>query len=333
MIDKLRDLALREILGAKNIEELENLRIKYLGRKGKVTEILAGLKNISAEQRANLGKPANELKRELETILEKRKQELSASFEAIKEWIDITAPGHKLPKGHLNPRTLVLRKVEEIFQSLGFSVVQGPEMETDYYNFEALNVPKDHPARDMQDTFYIGNELVLRTHTSPNQVRYMEKHNPPIRTVVPGRCFRRDATDASHEAQFYQVEGLMVDKEISVANFKAIVSEFFNRFFGRPIKNRLRPSYFPFTEPSFEVDIQCVICAGKGCAVCKKTGWLEVVPGGMVHQNVFKAAGYAPGEWQGFAFGMGLDRMVMMKYKINDIRLLNFGDLRFLKQF
>jgi phenylalanyl-tRNA synthetase alpha chain len=221
---------------------------------------------------------------------------------------------------------------------MGFSVVDGPELETDWYNFEALNIPKDHPARDMQDTFYVANpvggpDLVMRTHTSSVQVRFMEKNNPPLRIIVPGRVFRREATDASHECQFYQLEGLMIDKHISAANFKAVIEEFFRRFYGKKIAMRFRPSYFPFTEPSFEIDMECVICNGKGCSVCGRTGWIEVIPGGMVNQKVFEAAGYARNEWQGFAFGMGLDRLIMMKYKIDDIRLLNSGDLRFLGQF
>jgi phenylalanyl-tRNA synthetase alpha chain len=332
-LKELRNLALKEILGAKNLEELQNLQIKYLGRKGELTEILRQLKDMTEAQRQKIGKFANQLKWEIEGMVEKKKKELGLLSAVDKEWVDITAPGHKLPKGHLNPRTLVLRKVEEIFQSLGFSVVQGPELETDYYNFQALNFPKDHPARDMQDTFSIDEEHVLKTHTSPMQVRYMEKHRPPIRTIVPGRCFRRDATDASHDCQFYQIEGLMVDKDISVANFKAVMLEFFKRLYGQETKIRLRPSHFPFTEPSFEVDMACSVCSGSGCKVCGYSGWLEMVGAGMVHPFVFKSAGYEPGDWQGFAFGIGLDRIAMMKYKINDIRLLNFGDLRFLKQF
>jgi len=332
-IKELRDLALKEVLGAKNLEELEKLEIKYLGRKGSLTEVLKQLKELSEEMRGQIGAAANQLKHELASTLERRKKEIKAVFEEKKEWVDISAPGHKLAKGHLNPLTLILRKVEEIFQSLGFSVVQGPELETDFYNFEALNVPKDHPARDMQDTFYIDEEHVLRTQTSPMQVRYMEKHQPPLRVIVPGRVFRRDATDASHDCQFYQIEGLMVDKEISVGNFKAVILEFFKRLYGQEVKIRLRPSFFPFTEPSFEVDMACSVCGGKGCKVCAHSGWLEMAGAGMVHPFVFKSAGYTPGDWQGFAFGIGLDRITMMKYKINDIRLLNFGDLRFLKQF
>lgn len=326
-------MALKEILGAKNLEELEKLQIKYLGRKGELTEVLRKLKDMAESQRQKIGKFANQLKWEIEGMVEKKKKELGFLSAADKEWVDITAPGHKLPKGYLNPRTLVLRKVEEIFQSLGFSVIDSTEMETDYYNFQALNFPKDHPARDMQDTFYLTDELLMRTQTSPMQVRFMEKHNPPLRVIVPGKVFRRDASDATHESQFYQVEGLMVDKNISVANFKAVIAEFFKRLFGKEVKLRLRPSYFPFTEPSFEPDISCTFCDGKGCRICKNTGWLEMAGAGMVHPFVFKSAGYSPYEWQGFAFGFGLDRLVMMKYKINDMRLLNFGDLRFLKQF
>ncbi|MFH0852039.1 MAG: phenylalanine--tRNA ligase subunit alpha [bacterium] len=332
-LKELRDAALKEVLGVKNLEELEKLEIKYLGRKGELTEILRGLKDMAEAERQKVGKFANQLKHELDGMIEKKRKELGKSLEAAKEWIDITAPGKKLPAGHLHPRTQVMRQVEEIFQSLGFSVIDSREMETDYYNFQALNFPKDHPARDMQDTFEIGDEMLLRAHTSPMQVRYMEKHNPPLRIIVPGRVFRRDATDASHDWQFYQVEGLMVDKHISVANFKAVMLEFFKRLYGQEVKIRLRPSYFPFTEPSFEVDMSCAVCGGKGCRVCGQTGWLEMAGAGMVHPFVFRSAGYSPYEWQGFAFGLGLDRLVMMKYKINDIRLLNFGDMRFLKQF
>lgn len=333
MIDELRKLALKRVLGVKNLEELENLRIEYFGRKGKIAEFLARLKDITGQEKVEFGKAINELKKEIELLMEKKKKELGLALLAVKDWIDLSAPGHKLPKGHLHPRTIVLRRVEEIFQSLGFSVVDSHEMETDYYNFQALNYPKDHPARDMQDTFYITDEFLLRSQTSPSQVRFMEKHNPPLRIIVPGKVFRRDASDATHESQFYQVEGLMVDKHISIGHFKAVIGEFFSRLYGKEIKIRLRPSYFPFTEPSFEPDISCTFCDGKGCRICKNTGWLEMAGAGMVHPFVFKSSGYNPYEWQGFAFGFGLDRLAMMKYKINDIRLLNFGDMRFLNQF
>jgi len=246
---------------------------------------------------------------------------------------DITVPGERIIGGHLHPLTLVKRKIEEIFQAMGFSIVEGPEVETEWYNFDALNIPKDHPARDVWDTFYLKKGGLLRTHTSPVQVRYMQKHQPPFRIIVPGRIFRHEATDASHEINFYQVEGLMVGKEISASNFKAIIQEFLSRFFDKRIAIRLRPSFFPFTEPSFEVDIKCLVCGGRGCSVCSRTCWLEVIGAGMVHPNVLRAGGINPRNWQGFAFGLGMDRLAMMKYKIDDIRLFYSGDLRFLQQF
>jgi len=246
---------------------------------------------------------------------------------------DITVPGERIIGGHLHPLTLVRRKIEEIFQAMGFSIVEGPEVETEWYNFDALNIPKDHPARDVWDTFYLKKGGLLRTHTSPVQVRYMQKHQPPFRIIVPGRIFRHEATDASHEINFYQVEGLMVGKEISASNFKAIIQEFLSRFFDKRIAIRLRPSFFPFTEPSFEVDIKCLVCGGRGCSVCSRTCWLELIGAGMVHPNVLKAGGINPRNWQGFAFGLGMDRLAMMKYKIDDIRLFYSGDLRFLQQF
>ena len=246
---------------------------------------------------------------------------------------DITVPGERIIGGHLHPLTLVRRKIEEIFQAMGFSIVEGPEVETEWYNFDALNIPKDHPARDVWDTFYLKKGGLLRTHTSPVQVRYMQTHQPPFRIIVPGRIFRHEATDASHEINFYQVEGLMVGKEISASNFKAIIQEFLSRFFDKRIAIRLRPSFFPFTEPSFEVDIKCLVCGGRGCSVCSRTCWLEVIGAGMVHPNVLRAGGINPRNWQGFAFGLGMDRLAMMKYKIDDIRLFYSGDLRFLQQF
>ncbi|HHE67595.1 MAG TPA: phenylalanine--tRNA ligase subunit alpha [Candidatus Parcubacteria bacterium] len=250
-----------------------------------------------------------------------------------KDFFDISVPGKKPFLGHLHPLTQVRRKIEEIFQTMGFSVAEGPEVESEWYNFDALNIPKDHPARDLWDTFYLKNGLLLRTHTSPVQIRYMEKRQPPIKIIAPGRVFRHEATDASHEINFYQVEGLMVDKEVSAANFKAITEEFLNRFFEKEVKVRMRPSYFPFTEPSFEVDIGCINCFGKGCSVCQQTGWLEVIGAGMVHPYVLKNAGLNPRRWQGFAFGAGLERLAMLKYKISDIRLFYSGNLRFLGQF
>ena len=257
-------------------------------------------------------------------------------MEKIEEFFDITAPGKKPIIGNLHPLTLIKRKVVEIFQAMGFSVIEGPEIETEWYNFDALNIPKDHPARDMWDTFWLkpeSSKLLLRTHTSPVQIRFMEKNQPPLRIIVPGSVFRHEATDARHEFQLYQIEGLMVDKEISVAHLKAILTEFFKRFFGKNTAFRLDPDFFPFTEPSFNVSVTCVICGGKGCNLCKKTGWLEMAGAGMVHPNVLKNSGLNPKEWRGWAFGFGLERLAMMKYKIDDIRLFRSGDLRFLNQF
>ncbi|MDP3995676.1 MAG: phenylalanine--tRNA ligase subunit alpha [bacterium] len=250
-----------------------------------------------------------------------------------KEWIDVTVPGKKPVFGHLHPLTITRRRIEEIFQTMGFTVAEGLEMESSQYNFDNLNIPKDHPARDMWDTFWLKNGLLLRTHTSPAQVRYMEKNNPPLRIIVPGTVFRHEATDSSHEFQLTQVEGLMVDKSISVAHLKAVIKEFFRNFFKKDIEFRLRPDYFPFTEPSFDISISCLVCGGKGCPACKKTGWMEVAGAGMVHPNVFKNSGLIPGEWQGWAFGFGLERLTMLKYKIGDVRLFRSGDLKFLKQF
>jgi len=250
-----------------------------------------------------------------------------------KDFFDPSIPGEKAQIGHLHPITQVLKKVIDIFSEMGFSVVEGPEVETEWYNFDALNIPKDHPARDMWDTFWLKDKNLLRTHTSPVQIRHLEKNNPPLRIIAPGRIFRHEATDASHEINFYQVEGLMIDREISAANFKAIIQEFFSRFFNKVVEARLRPSFFPFTEPSFEVDMSCVVCEGTGCSTCSQTGWIELMGAGMVHPNVLKSVRMNPKNWQGFAFGIGLDRLTMMKYKINDIRMLYSGDLRFLKQF
>ena len=332
----------KEIENAQDNNALESLRVKYLGRKGIVADLLNSLKNLPVEKKKQQGKEVNDLKKEIEEAIKEKTQFLVADSQSLeKEWFDISIPGFKHPRGHFHPRTIIMRQVETIFQSMGFSVVGGPELETDWYNFEALNIPKDHPARDMQDTFYVppiseysdSEDLVMRTHTSPMQVRYMEKNNPPLRIIVPGRVFRRESTDASHDYQFYQIEGLMVDKHISVANFRAVITEFFSRFFGQKVAVRLRPSYFPFTEPSFEIDISCVFCSQKGCRICAQGGWLEIAGAGMVNQKVFESSGYARNEWQGFAFGFGLDRLAMMKYKIDDIRLLNSGDLRFLRQF
>lgn len=295
-----------------------------MGKKGELTEILRSLKDLSEKERKEIGRLANIAKKEIADFFEEKKKQFAGSKAFNKkDWIDVTAPGIMPSQGYSHPISLVQEKIEESFQSLGFSVIEGPEIETEYYNFDALNIPKNHPARDAWDTFWIKKlNLLLRTHTSPMQARYMEKNNPPLRIIVPGRCFRHEATDSSHDVQFYQVEGLMIGKKVSMANFKGIIESFLKDFFGLNLKMRLRPSYFPFTEPSFEVDIKR-----------EKGDWLEIMGAGMVHPNVLKAVGYIPGKWQGFAFGVGIDRLAMLKYQIDDIRLLYSNDLRFLKQF
>jgi len=298
-----------------------------------LSQVFRSLRHLNEKERAEVGKEANRIRRFIEEKIKEKTSSLVKASKGKKEWFDVTVPAKKPLLGHLHPLTLIKREIEKIFETMGFEVVEGPLVETEWYNFDALNIPKDHPARDVWDTFWLKNGLLLRTHTSPVQIRYMEKHQPPFKIIAPGRVFRHEATDASHEFDFWQVEGLMVDEDVTVSNFKGIISGFLEKFFNQKIKTRLRPSYFPFTEPSFELDIQCFFCKGKGCSVCKNTGWLEVIPGGMVHPNVFKYAGLNPRNWQGFAFGAGMNRLAMLKYKINDIRLFNSGDLRFLKQF
>jgi len=340
-IKHLREESLKAINKTENLEDLDKVYREYLGKKGKISLVFDNLKRLSLAQRKEIGRELNQLKKEVKTQIENKKRAF-LKLAKIKQ-IDVTLPGKKISLGHLHPLTQVLLKCEEIFEKLGFSVVEGPEMENEWYNFDALNIPKDHPARDLWDTFWlkpvasskqpVASKLLLRTHTSPVQVRYMERNQPPLRIIVPGRCFRHEATDSSHETNFYHVEGLMVDKNVSVANFKAIIQKFYQKFFERQIGIRLIPCYFPFTEPSFEVDITCLACGGKGCPACQKTGWMEMMGAGMVHPQVFKNSGLNPKDWQGFAFGMGIDRLAMMKYKIDDIRLFYGGDLRFLHQF
>ncbi|MFY9457973.1 MAG: phenylalanine--tRNA ligase subunit alpha [Candidatus Spechtbacterales bacterium] len=334
------EIVKQEINSSQNLKELDLVYKKYLGRKGEITLALREVGKLPEKERGEGAREPQFLKKEIESEIIKKSQELrSAETDdgLLAEWLDVSAPGEKVERGHLHPLTQLQNQVNEIFNSLGFEIVEGPEVETEWYNFDALNIPKDHPARDMWDTFWLKSRLLLRTHTSPVQIRYMETHQPPLRIIATGRAFRHEASDASHDIQFYQLEGLMVDKEISVANFKAVISEFFEALFGGNAKIRLRPAYFPFVEPGFEVMMSCMNCNAKGCSVCSGSGWLEMMGAGMVHPNVFKAAGYNPappaGGWQGFAFGIGLDRIAMMKYKIDDIRSMYSGDLRFLKQF
>ncbi len=326
--------AKKQINHTENMKELDRIYKQYLGKKGEITKILRSLKDLQEDERKIKGKLANQIKKEIELSLQEQKKKLEiTNYCKQDQEIDITVPGKKIILGHIHPLTIIIRQAQEIFQNMGFSIIQGPEVETEWYNFDALNIPKDHPARDLWDTFWLKNKLLLRTHTSPVQIRYMEKHQPSFRIIAPGRVFRHEASDASHDVQFYQIEGLMVDKNISVANFKAVAKEFFQKFFNKEIKIRTRPGFFPFVEPGLEIDISCINCKGKGCSVCKKTGWLEILGAGMVHPNVLKSVGLNSKFWQGFAFGMGLDRLAMMKYKIDDIRLFYSGDLKFLEQF
>ena len=316
-------------------KEVSDIRIRVLGRKGSLTQLLKTLGTLPESERRELGQRANQVKATLETEIEEalvRIREEEGREALNKEWIDITLPGRRISFGKKHPITEILDEVIEIFSRLGFDVVEGPEVELDYYNFEALNIPKGHPAREMQATFFISDEVVLRTHTSPMEVRTMEKQSPPVRIISPGAVYRRDF-DPTHSPMFHQVEGLLVDKGITFADLKGVLTVFVHQMFGKETKLRFRPSFFPFTEPSAEVDIQCVMCAGKGCGVCSNTGWLEILGSGMTDPAVFKFVNYDPEEVTGFAFGMGIERIAMLKFGINDIRLFFTNDVRFLRQF
>ncbi len=339
MKDKLQQLkseVLEKLGGVKDEGSLRDLEVKYLGRKGELTSVLKGLKDLSDEEKREIGPLANAVKEELSNKIEQKRIELDSKIDEDAEWIDVTLPKEKTVSGHLHPLSQVQYELEDIFSSMGFMILDGPELESDYYSFEALNIPSWHPAREAQDTFYIKNDkqkMVLRPHTSSVQVRALQKYGAPLKAVVPGRVFRSEATDASHEHTFHQLEGLMVDKDISIANLIAVMKELLKGIFKRDVKVRLRPGYFPFVEPGFELDINCLICEGRGCSVCKHSGWVELLPCGLVHPNVLKYGGIDTDKYNGFAFGLGLTRLVMMRYKINDIRLIESGDLRFLNQF
>lgn len=336
-IQEIKESALQELQAAGSPQELQDLKVKYLGKKGLLTKVLRGMGKIPKEQRPRFGQLANEVRtllegeldRRLETLLEKEQEEKLA-----REAIDITLPGHPVQRGHRHPLSLILDEIKDIFMAMGFEIAEGPEVEQDYYNFEALNIPKGHPARDMQDSFYINKEVLLRTHTSPVQVRTMERVVPelPVRIIAPGKVYRRD-DDATHSPMFHQVEGLLVDKQCTLGDLKGVLLTFVRQLFGQEREIRLRPSFFPFTEPSAEVDISCISCKGMGCRVCSGTGWLEVLGCGMVHPNVLANAGYDPEEVVGFAFGMGVERLAMLKYGINDLRLFFENDARFIRQF
>ncbi len=314
---------------------LQNIKAKFVGRKGVITDILKAMKDVPPEDRPKMGKLINEVKTFVEDLIEHRQNELNEVRKAravAEEKIDVTLPGRGLPIGAKHPVTQVMEEIVDVFERMGFEVAEGPEVETDYYNFEALNIPKNHPARDMQDTFYISDDVVLRTHTSPVQIRVMEKQGPPVKIIAPGRVYRCDS-DVSHTPMFHQIEGLLVDENVTFGDLKGVLTEFIRLIFGEGIGVRFRPSFFPFTEPSAEVDMECVICGGKGCRVCKETGWLEVLGCGMVDPEVFKSVNYDHEKYSGFAFGMGIERITMLKFGINDIRLFFENDIRFLKQF
>ncbi|MBW1917154.1 MAG: phenylalanine--tRNA ligase subunit alpha [Deltaproteobacteria bacterium] len=337
MLEELKNLehqAAAQIAQAADDAALEALRVYYLGRKGTLTKILRSLRELSPELRPQVGQEANRIKQALEQALSAARERLQEEARQRRRpvGLDVTLPGRRPPLGRLHPITRITREICDIFVRLGFEVVEGPEVETDYYNFEALNIPKDHPARDMQDTFYVSENIVLRTHTSPMQIRVMEKQPPPVRIIAPGKTYRRDS-DLTHTPMFHQVEALLVDKHITFADLKGVLRVFVHEIFDPSVGLRFRPSYFPFTEPSAEVDIACVICRGAGCRVCKETGWLEVIGAGMVHPEVFRFVGYDPEVYTGFAFGMGIERIAMLKYGIDDLRLFFENDLRFLRQF
>lgn len=335
-LEKIKNDVLAEIKTIGQSQGLEEIRVKYLGKKGELTSILRGMGGLSAEERPIVGKLANDVREAIENSLDAAKKEIGEREKNIRlsmENIDITMPGKPGRIGNLHPITKVLDEIKEIFFGMGFSIAEGPEVELDYYNFEALNIPKNHPARDEQDTFYINDGVVLRTQTSPVQIRTMEKTKPPIRIIAPGRVYRSDAADATHSPTFHQIEGLVVDKGITMANLKGTLDTFAVRFLGENTKTKFRPHHFPFTEPSAEVDVTCFVCGGKGCRVCKNSGWIEILGGGMVHPDVLRNGGIDPEVYSGFAFGMGLERIVMIKYGIDDIRLLYENDVRFLKQF
>ena len=341
MKDQLKSIqteALEKITEIQSIKDLQDINVAYLGRRGTLTSVLRGMGKLSPEERPMIGKLANEVRQTIEGAIEEKKiklENIALNEQLKKETIDVTLPGRPVQVGGPHLLTSVIEEIEDLFIGLGFEVREGPEVETDYYKFEALNLPKGHPARDMQDSFYITHELLLRTHTSPVQARTMEALNgtEPVRMICPGKVYRRDSDDATHSHQFTQIEGLYVDTDVRMSDLKGILNVFAKKMFGDDREIRLRPSYFPFTEPSVEMDISCKMCNGEGCSVCKRTGWIEILGAGMVHPKVLSMAGYDPEKYSGFAFGMGPDRIAMLKYGINDIRQFYLNDVRFLKQY
>jgi phenylalanyl-tRNA synthetase alpha chain len=339
MKDRLNTIiseAFAEIQASSDLSQLENQRVKYLGKKGELTVLLRSMGDVPPEERPAMGKLVNDAKESIEAELKQRKEAILRQQEKVRlmrEELDITIPGRRPPRGKRHPLTKTLDEVKRIFMGLGFSVDEGPEVEWAYYNFTALNIPENHPARDVQDTFYINDEIVLRTHTSPDEPRIMEKTKPPIRVLIPGRVYRADDVDATHSPVFHQIEGLVVDEGITLGDLKGTFDLFVKQLFGEHIETKFRPSHFPFTEPSAEIDATCFVCGGKGCRVCKDTGWIELSGAGMTHPKVLERCGIDPQRYSGFAFGMGLDRITNMKYGIDDMRLLFENDIRFLRQF
>ncbi|NLK08721.1 MAG: phenylalanine--tRNA ligase subunit alpha [Firmicutes bacterium] len=339
MQERLKTLkadAWQDITAVKDSKELDEVRVRYLGRKGELTGLLRGMGQLPAEERPTVGRLVNELRSELESSLEAKREaleqeELEQSLKS--EMLDISLPGRQPGRGHIHPLNLVLDEIKQLFISMGFQVVEGPEVETDYYNFEALNLPPDHPTRDMQDTFFVSKDILLRSQTSPVQIRVMENQKPPVRIIAPGKVYRVDDLDATHTPMFHQVEGLLIDESATFGDLKGLLNVFIEAMFGKGRKIRFRPSFFPFTEPSAEVDVECIMCSGAGCRVCSQTGWLEILGSGMVDPRVLQIVGYDPERYQGLAFGVGVERIAMLKYGIADIRLLFENDLRFLGQF
>ena len=335
-LDKIREEALKQIRESEGLEKLNEIRVNILGKKGELTSILKSMKDVAPEDRPKVGQLVNETREAIEKVLEETKNKMEAAARDAKlkaEVIDVTLPAKKNKVGHHHPNTIALEEVERIFTGMGYEVVEGPEVEKDYYNFEALNIPADHPAKDEQDTFYINGDLLLRTQTSSTQVHEMEKGRIPIKMIAPGRVFRADEVDATHSPSFHQVEGLVIDKNITFADLKGTLAEFAKQLFGPDTKTKFRPHHFPFTEPSAEMDVSCFKCGGKGCRFCKGEGWIEILGCGMVHPHVLEMSGIDPNEYVGFAFGVGLERIALLKYEIDDMRLLYENDIRFLNQF
>jgi phenylalanyl-tRNA synthetase alpha chain len=331
-IDQIYKQALQELKAAADHQAVEDIRVRYLGRKGVITQFLRNISELPADQRPAAGKQANQLKNRLDEACKEAIQKLDSAGETAAVGIDVSLPGRPAPSGSLHPITQINQRICDIFTQMGFDIAEGPEVELDYYNFEALNFPKDHPARDMQDTFFVSDEIVLRTHTSPLQIRTMEKQPPPVRIIMPGKVYRCDS-DLTHTPMFHQVEGLLVDENVSFGDLKGTLTAFVHQMFDDQTSLRFRPGFFPFTEPSAEVDILCVMCRGKGCRVCSRTGWLEILGSGMVHPALYENVGYDADRYTGFAFGMGVDRIAMLKYGIDDIRKFFENDVRFLTQF